>query len=174
MTEQHEYSRRIPKEFVTVVLRAQLHGDGPRMEAIETALEELAQGKKLTHWIWYAFTQRNGLGKSPRSQKFAVHSFAELAALLNDSEVSANLVRAYATVEITLSSGLVPSLTVLFDGDVRKVVSSSTLFNDYLERQSRLSSDLSYLQRAARPLLAAGLAMGLPPCAISLKLSAGT
>jgi len=156
------------------VLRAQLHGDGPQTETIKTALRELAQGKKRAHWIWYVFPQRNELGKSHRSRKFAIHSIAELEALLNESEVSANLVKAFTLAETALASGLANSLAQLFDDDARKVVSSSTLFNDYLERQSSLSRDLSDLQRAAQSLLAAGLAMDLPPCAESLKLSAGT
>jgi hypothetical protein len=48
------------------------------------------------------------------------------------------------------------NLAELFDDDARKVVSSSTMFNDYPERLSRLSSALSDLRHTARSLRPSG------------------
>ena len=43
----------------------------------ERVLRELSAGKKQTHWMWFIFPQLAGLGVSPMSQKFAIHSLAE-------------------------------------------------------------------------------------------------
>jgi len=34
----------------------------------DTALAELRNGQKLTHWMWYMFPQIDGLGHTPTAQ----------------------------------------------------------------------------------------------------------
>jgi uncharacterized protein (DUF1810 family) len=44
--------------------------------------EELAQGRKQTHWMWFIFPQVAGLGFSAMSQRYAIGSRAEARAYL--------------------------------------------------------------------------------------------
>ena len=37
-----------------------------------TALSEIKNGKKVSHWMWYIFPQIEGMGKSPRSIKYSL------------------------------------------------------------------------------------------------------
>ena len=45
-------------------------------------VEELRQGRKQSHWMWFIFPQIEGLGSSPMAQRFAIGSRAEAAAYL--------------------------------------------------------------------------------------------
>jgi len=45
-------------------------------------LVELAAGRKQTHWMWFIFPQRSGLGSSPTSVHFAISSLDEARAYL--------------------------------------------------------------------------------------------
>lgn len=47
-----------------------------------TALAEIREGKKESHWMWYIFPQYKGLGQSATSQHFAIQSLAEARAYL--------------------------------------------------------------------------------------------
>ena len=46
-------------------------------EDYQVALEELKQGRKESHWIWYVFPQVAGLGLSSMSQTYAIQSKEE-------------------------------------------------------------------------------------------------
>ena len=50
----------------------------------ETALAELRQGRKRSHWIWFVFPQFLGLGSSAMSQRYAIRSVDEARAYLSD------------------------------------------------------------------------------------------
>ena len=43
----------------------------------KTALEEIKNGKKKTHWMWFIFPQIKGLGDSDISKYFAIQSMGE-------------------------------------------------------------------------------------------------
>ncbi|MCD7058602.1 DUF1810 domain-containing protein [Pelagibacterium xiamenense] len=45
-----------------------------------TALAELRDGRKRTHWMWFIFPQIAGLGHSPMSQRFALSGLDEARA----------------------------------------------------------------------------------------------
>ena len=45
-------------------------------------LDELARGRKQTHWMWFVFPQIAGLGFSAMSQRYAIGSRAEAKAYL--------------------------------------------------------------------------------------------
>jgi uncharacterized protein (DUF1810 family) len=49
---------------------------------IETVREELALGRKQSHWMWFVFPQVAGLGFSAMSQTFAISSLNEARAYL--------------------------------------------------------------------------------------------
>lgn len=40
----------------------------PQATDYNTALQEVKNGKKVTHWIWYIFPQMRGLGHSQKSE----------------------------------------------------------------------------------------------------------
>lgn len=48
-----------------------------RGTAFEQALEELRQGRKRGHWIWFVFPQIQGLGSSETARFYAISSLAE-------------------------------------------------------------------------------------------------
>ena len=48
----------------------------------ERALEELSEGRKQTHWMWFVFPQLAGLGSSYMAQKFAIADLDEARAYL--------------------------------------------------------------------------------------------
>jgi uncharacterized protein (DUF1810 family) len=49
---------------------------------IDEVTKELRAGRKRTHWMWFIFPQAEGLGSSPRAQRYAIRSHAEATAYL--------------------------------------------------------------------------------------------
>lgn len=49
----------------------------------ETVLQELRQGRKQSHWMWFVFPQIEGLGSSAMAREFAISSRAEAEAYLD-------------------------------------------------------------------------------------------
>lgn len=46
------------------------------------ALQEIKDGRKQSHWMWYIFPQMKGLGHSPTSQYYAIRDLAEAEAYM--------------------------------------------------------------------------------------------
>ena len=46
----------------------------------ESALRELRDGRKRSHWMWFIFPQIAGLGQSPSSRRYAISSLEEARA----------------------------------------------------------------------------------------------
>ncbi|MSR21241.1 MAG: DUF1810 domain-containing protein [Gemmatimonadetes bacterium] len=46
-------------------------------ESYDRALDEIAQGAKLSHWMWYIFPQIAGLGSSSLSKLYAIANESE-------------------------------------------------------------------------------------------------
>ena len=51
-----------------------------RFGQFNLALQEIQNGNKLSHWMWFVFPQVKGLGRSYNAQKFAVRSKEEAMA----------------------------------------------------------------------------------------------
>lgn len=49
-----------------------------------TALEEIRNGRKRTHWMWYIFPQIDGLGASETSKYYAIRNMEEAVAYLQE------------------------------------------------------------------------------------------
>lgn len=99
--------------------------DGQRF-GYETALQEIRNGKKENHWIWYVFPQLKGLGKSPNSNYYGITGIEEAKAYLEHPVLGARL-REACTALLKHSP-----LTVqdIFQGvDFLKLCSSMTLFD---------------------------------------------
>jgi len=52
-------------------------------DTYERALSELRAGRKTSHWMWFVFPQRAGLGRSAMSRRYAIGSAAEARAYLD-------------------------------------------------------------------------------------------
>jgi len=52
-----------------------------QQHVLESVIEELSTGKKLTHWTWFIFPQIQGLGESAMSVRYAIESSDEAAAI---------------------------------------------------------------------------------------------
>lgn len=49
----------------------------------KTVREELRNGRKRSHWMWFVFPQIQGLGHSEMAQRYAISSIDEARAYLN-------------------------------------------------------------------------------------------
>ena len=89
------------------------------------ALDELRNGFKQTHWMWFVFPQVAGLGQSPTSRKYAITSLEEAEAYLRHPVLGPRLVDSANAV--AAHTGL--SAVRIFGGiDAQKLKSSMTLF----------------------------------------------
>lgn len=98
-----------------------LYGDYDR------AREEMAEGRKTNHWIWFIFPQIQGLGRSPNARYYALDSLAEAERYLNDPVLG---VRLREMTNIVLGHKDKAIDEIMGSGiDVRKFRSSMTLFD---------------------------------------------
>ena len=58
----------------------------------ETALKEIRQGRKKSHWIWYIFPQLKGLGFSEMAQYYGIADLAEARAYLANDVLRSRLI----------------------------------------------------------------------------------
>jgi uncharacterized protein (DUF1810 family) len=90
------------------------------------ALDELAAGRKRTHWMWFVFPQLAGLGRSETARYFALASLNEAAAYLAHPVLGPRL---HETVSRLLSLSGVSATDVFGPVDAMKLRSSMTLFH---------------------------------------------
>ena len=142
---------RTSEDFVGRILNAHINGDkGIGGEALSVALEELAEGRKESHWIWYVFPQIKFSGQRPKSAYYSVTSCEDLFVLLEHPVIRANLTRAFVLAADAVKPSESAGLSRVFDIDCQKVASSSTLFSGYLTRYPRTACDV--LLKAATDL----------------------
>lgn len=94
-------------------------------EHYKTALEEIKEGKKKSHWMWFVFPQIQGLGYSKISKYFSIRSRGEAKAYLAHPTLGRRLEE--------ISDALLDLKTndpeeVFGEIDARKLQSSMTLF----------------------------------------------
>lgn len=90
------------------------------------ALDEIKQGKKRSHWMWFVFPQFKGLGTSYNSVHYAIKSRKEANAYLNDPILGSRLVE-ITSVLLNLES--LSAYAIFGSPDDLKLKSSMTLFN---------------------------------------------
>ena len=90
-----------------------------------TALAEIKNGRKQTHWMWYIFPQIHGLGKSSTSEYYAIKSLEEAKAFLEDPYLGGNLVE-ICNVLLNLDEN--DPLKIFDKTDDKKLKSCMTLF----------------------------------------------
>lgn len=55
------------------------------------ALQEIKNGKKVSHWMWYIFPQMIGLGRTSISQYYAIANLEEAKAYMSDSILKSHM-----------------------------------------------------------------------------------
>lgn len=91
----------------------------------QRALEELAAGRKETHWMWFVFPQLGGLGASYMAQKYAIGGLEEARAYLADPVLGPRLRACVAALNAV--EGRTANEIMGFPDDL-KLHSSLTLF----------------------------------------------
>lgn len=95
-----------------------------------SALTEVRNGLKVTHWIWFIFPQLKGLGKSETSCYFGIEDIEEARAYLKHPVLGVRL-RQITTAFLNLN--WVNPIDVFGRLDAMKVLSCMTLFNEVAE-----------------------------------------
>lgn len=57
------------------------------------ALQEMKNGKKTSHWMWYVFPQIKGLGRSSMAREYEIQDLAEAEAYLKHDKLGERLLR---------------------------------------------------------------------------------
>ena len=112
-------------------------------------LEEIRNGKKISHWMWYTFPQIQGLGESDFAIFYAINNLDEAKRYLKHEilgsrlkELSNELLRLKINDPIEIFGRL----------DSMKLKSSMTLF-DYVEENSIFSEVLDKYYQGERDIL---------------------
>tara|TARA_Y100000815_G_scaffold156243_1_gene141965 strand:+ start:628 stop:1056 length:429 start_codon:yes stop_codon:yes gene_type:complete len=99
----------------------------------ETALNEIKNGRKQSHWMWYIFPQFKGLGQSATSKQYAIKSKEEAKAFFDHAILGPRL------VEITNALLELKGLTahaIFGSPDDLKLKSCMTLFTAIQEKNT--------------------------------------
>ncbi len=91
----------------------------------KTALKEIKEGRKRSHWMWFIFPQIAGLGKSERAEYYSIKSIEEARAYLNDPILGSHLIE--ISQELLCLDEDNPKIVFGFP-DYLKLRSSMTLF----------------------------------------------
>ncbi len=132
------------------------------------ALDELREGAKRSHWIWFVFPQLEGLGGSDLARRFALEGVDEAQDYLDDELLRARLAEACGVVQEQVVDPGARLLTLMgSQTDALKLVSSLTLFA-HAAGEGRHPGDAS-LAGIAESVLDAAAAQGYPRCAFTLR-----
>ena len=99
----------------------------------ETALKEIKNGEKESHWMWYIFPQLRGLGRSQMAYVYGINGLEEAKAYLAHPVLSARLIE---ICEALLEHKNEDIEDILGDIDSMKLRSSMTLFALISEKNS--------------------------------------
>jgi len=89
----------------------------------EDALEEVRNGRKVSHWIWYIFPQMKGLGFSAASEYYGIANREEAKAYIEHPVLGPHLIE---ISQAYLATG--KEAYSVFGGDAIKVRSCMLLF----------------------------------------------
>jgi len=129
-------------------------------DSYNTALKEIEDGRKKSHWMWYVFPQIQGLGHSIMSQKYSIKSLLEANAYLEHDILGSRMYKVMNALPIhgdaeeifgELDAMKLRSCLTLFD-----LVSPKEIFADFLDNYFNgercqktlkiVSSELRYYQ----------------------------
>jgi len=140
--------------------------DDPR-SGFATALRELREGRKRSHWIWYVFPQLAGLGMSPMAVTYGLRDVDEAIAYLKDPLLRERLIAVTRAAAEKAAEDASPLIELMgSEIDARKLVSSMTLFGALAQRLNAADprDDYATLAADAGVILRAAEAEGLPGC----------
>lgn len=92
---------------------------------LDTVLQELKQGSKQTHWMWFVFPQLAGLGRSEIARFYAIANRDEAKAYLEHNVLKGRLEEC---MEAVLSCGESNPVRIFGGVDAMKFHSCLTLF----------------------------------------------
>ncbi len=99
----------------------------------QTALEEMKNGYKCSHWMWYISPQLRGLGNSEMSYVFGINGAKEAKAYLKHPVLYSRLVEISQALLIHKGKDI---YAIMGDIDAVKLKSSMTLFAVFSEEGS--------------------------------------
>ena len=94
-------------------------------EVYSQVIEELADGSKRTHWMWFIFPQLTGLGRSAMAQRYAIRDLDHARRYLADPILGNRLLH---DVRLMMSHKGKSALEILGSPDDLKFRSCLTLF----------------------------------------------
>jgi uncharacterized protein (DUF1810 family) len=95
-------------------------------ETFDEALQEIKEGKKRSHWMWYIFPQLKGLGFTDISKYYAIKDLREASEYLNHPILGSRLIMiSSALLELTTRD----AYKIFGLPDELKLKSSMTLFS---------------------------------------------
>lgn len=113
------------------------------------ALKEVANGRKLTHWMWYIFPQITGLGMSETARYYEIKSLDEARAYLNNELLKSHLIEiSNALLELYTNDpvevfGDVDSLKLKSSMTLFSYISDNEIFNKVIDKYFNGSKDLT-------------------------------
>ena len=96
------------------------------LHTYDTAIKELRNGHKESHWMWFIFPQLKGLGSSRVSEYYGIGSIDEARGYLEDPTLGSRLRE--ATLAMLAHEGR-SAESILGETDALKFRSSMTLFD---------------------------------------------
>jgi Uncharacterized conserved protein len=125
------FSDRLRKDTVSEKGGGFMKGEGlerfvkAQEQSYGQALQEIQNGRKRSHWMWYIFPQIQGLGHSPTAQYYAVRDQAEAKAYMAHPVLGSRLLEISKELLRLKSSN---AREVFGSPDDMKLKSSMTLF----------------------------------------------
>lgn len=147
-----------------------IEAQSQKRDGLATALKQLSEGAKTSHWIWYIFPQI-GLGTSPQARRFAISSSDEAVAYLRHRNLGPAYLECLLEVAKFISDSdrpMIESLDTLFGSKIDRIkfISSITLFGEVATMYEGIYEGLQF-ERTAR-IWADLQARGLTPCSATL------
>lgn len=97
-------------------------------QVLEAVLSELFKGRKRSHWMWFVFPQRQGLGHSEMSRRYAIRDLDHARRYLRHPVLGTRLKDHAALVRYALRNADLE--TILGPVDAAKFRSSMALFQE--------------------------------------------
>lgn len=115
------------------------------------ALEEVRNGRKMTHWIWYIFPQLKGLGHSNNSQYYGLNGIEEARAYLAHPILGARLREITAVVleadkDVEEIFGVIDTIKLRSCMTLFAEIDETDLFTKVLEKYFEGEKDKKTLQ----------------------------
>jgi len=106
------------------------------------ARQELQNGKKKTHWIWWIFPEcdHDALGTSETTKKYQIHSLEEADEYFGDILLGSRLTKC---AQALLDSGKDNIKDIVYWPDDLKIKSSMTLFEEVVKRANRSDDEFT-------------------------------